>query len=85
MTIKRVTDDTIRVQLEHDIDALNELYAALLTPRKTEPQRALLKQLALDLKAAVPELTDPKPPPAPPAAAGEKDTTAKKTGDKDKP
>lgn len=78
MTIKRVTDDTIRLQLEYDLEYLNDLYLALLTPRKTEPQRVMLKQHAFELKDAVPELTDPEPP-KPPAAKSPAQAT--KAGD----
>lgn len=83
MTIKRVTDDTIRLQVEHDLDYLNDLYLALLTPRKTDSQRVLLKQHASELKEAVPELTEPEPLPKAKATPAAKAPADKSGSDKD--
>ena len=78
-----MTDDTIRLSVEHDLDYLNDLYLALLVPRKTDSQRTLLKQHAAELKNAVPELTEPEPPPKAKAAPAAKAPADKSGSDKD--
>ncbi len=80
MTITRMTDDTFRLQVELDADYCQGLYVALLAARRTERQKAVLKQHASELKEAVPAL-EPEPVPEKPAKKKAPAAAASKTSD----